>query len=368
MGVMAYPLRYALADLALALSRAPHRSTRCGRPRPGRPPTCSATAPACSCCATTAGTTRSPSTTATRRSHRSPRRSTGSASCPDDDFSTALAASRRPVVLAADGTEQLTELYAPVPAQRGDRASARRCRPRPWPTAPGEPLAGEAPTTCTRPCCARSSSTTRTSGYLVLTRATPGRVYSDRRGRAGPRHRRRAGPGAVQSARALERLRASEERYRRVLETIPEGVLQLDADGVATYANEPIGVVLGMPRAAARRGVAARLPGRPGPGGAGPPAHRVPRRAGPRSARTRLMRADGSQRSVRMSMMPLVDEHGQFGGVLCMITDTTDHIDARGPQAPARPPAPAGQPGPADRRHLARLQQPADRGAAARPT
>jgi nitrogen-specific signal transduction histidine kinase/CheY-like chemotaxis protein len=29
-------------------------------------------------------------------------------------------------------------------------------------------------------------------------------------------------------------------------------------------------------------------------------------------------------------MMPLTDEHGQYIGVLCMVTDTTDHIDARG--------------------------------------
>jgi nitrogen-specific signal transduction histidine kinase/CheY-like chemotaxis protein len=42
------------------------------------------------------------------------------------------------------------------------------------------------------------------------------------------------------------------------------------------------------------------------------------------------MRADGSQRSVRMSMMPLMDERHQFSGVVCMVTDTTDHIDARG--------------------------------------
>ena len=29
-------------------------------------------------------------------------------------------------------------------------------------------------------------------------------------------------------------------------------------------------------------------------------------------------------------MMPLEDETGRFGGVLCMVTDTTDHIDAKG--------------------------------------
>jgi nitrogen-specific signal transduction histidine kinase len=31
-----------------------------------------------------------------------------------------------------------------------------------------------------------------------------------------------------------------------------------------------------------------------------------------------------------MSMMPLMDDHARFTGVVCMVTDTTDHIDARG--------------------------------------
>ena len=83
---------------------------------------------------------------------------------------------------------------------------------------------------------------------MLLTRSEQGSAYSSAEVELA---RDIAGELALAcgTARARERLKASEERYRRVLETIPEGVLQLDPEGVATYANEPIGVVLGLPRA-----------------------------------------------------------------------------------------------------------------------
>jgi PAS domain S-box-containing protein len=166
------------------------------------------------------------------------------------------------------------------------------------------------------------------AGYLILTRSAPGSAYS-----AAEVELARDIAGelclAVSSARAMERLRASEEKYRRVLETIPEGVLQLDAEGVATYANEPIGVVLGLPRAQL---IGVSLRGFLDDQGQKELTRRLAECKAGRSTvgATRLLRADGSQRSVRISMMPLADEHGHYGGVVCMVTDTTDHIDARG--------------------------------------
>jgi PAS domain S-box-containing protein len=166
------------------------------------------------------------------------------------------------------------------------------------------------------------------AGYMVLTRETPGALYSTAEVELA---RDIAGELAlaVSSARAMERLRASEERYRRVLETIPEGVLQLDPEGVATYANEPMGVVLGLPRAQL---VGVSLRGFLDDQGQNELTRRLAECKAGRSTvgATRLMRADGSRRSVRMSMMPLIDDHGRFNGVVCMVTDTTDHIDARG--------------------------------------
>jgi len=295
MGVMAYPLRYALADLALALSRvsddaAEVRST--------------AARAAADMIGDGAGVQLLRDDgrydTITYR-HIDDERSASlgrvldhSGQLPDDDFSTALAASRRPIVLAGDGVE---------------------------------PLAGDEHHIHAAVLCPVIVDNTY-AGYLVLTRESPGAFYSTAEVELA---RDISGELAlaVSSARALERLRVSEERYRRVLETIPEGVLQLDPEGVATYANEPMGVVLGMPR---QQLVGVSLRGFLDNQGQKELTRRLAECQAGRSTvgATRLMRADGSQRSVRMSMMPLMDDRAQFTGVVCMVTDTTDHIDARG--------------------------------------
>jgi len=309
MGVMAYPLRYALADLALALSRASQDAS-----------TVRATAAqaAADMLGDAAGiqllredgrydtiTFHHPDDELTRPYAQLLDRD---GELPDDDFSTGLAASRRPVVLAGEGGEPLSELPRPRHQAYVDPGGAR-------------------PAVHSAVLCPVIVDNTY-AGYLVLVRADPGSLYTEAevelaRDIAGELSL------ALSSARAMERLRASEERYRRVLETIPEGVLQLDSEGVATYANEPIGVVLGLPRAQL---VGVSLRGFLDERGQAELMRRlIECRAGRSTVGgARLMRADGSQRSVRMSMMPLEDEHGQHGRVLCMITDTTDHIDARG--------------------------------------
>ena len=295
MGVMAYPLRYALADLALALSRVSHD-----------PAAVQATAAraAADMIGDGAGVQLLRDDgryDAITYHHIDDERSASLArvldhvgQLPDDDFSTALAASRRPIVLAGDGVE---------------------------------PLAGEEHQIHAAVLCPVIVDNTY-AGYLVLTREAPGSFYATAEVELA---RDIAGELALacSSSRALERLRASEERYRRVLETIPEGVLQLDPDGVVTYANEPIGVVLGMPRSDL---VGVSLRGFLNDQGQKELDRRINECREGRSTvgGTRLLRADGSQRSVRISMMPLMDDHHAFGGVVCMVTDTTDHIDARG--------------------------------------
>ncbi|GIF17805.1 hypothetical protein Ate02nite_05350 [Paractinoplanes tereljensis] len=295
MGVMAYPLRYALADLALALSRVANDSAEVRS---------TAARAAADMIGDGAGVQllrddgRYDSIiyrhVDDERSASLGRVLDHVSQLPDDDFSTALAASRRPIVLAGDGVEPLA----------GDEHHIH--------AAVLVPVIVD----------------NTYSGYLVLTRETPGAFYStaevelarDITGELAL---------AVSSARALERLRASEERYRRVLETIPEGVLQLDPDGVATYANEPMGVVLGLPRPQL---VGVSLRGFLDDQGQKELTRRLGECEAGRSTvgATRLMRADGSRRSVRMSMMPLMDDQSKYTGVVCMVTDTTDHIDARG--------------------------------------
>ncbi|MEU4424047.1 response regulator [Actinoplanes sp. NPDC024001] len=292
---MAYPLRYALADLALALSRAAAdpaevRST--------------AARAAADMIGDGAGVQLlrddgrydhiSYHHLDDERSGPLARALDRAGTSPDDEYSTTLAASRRPIVLAGESAAALS------PPEHGISAAVL---------------------------CPVIVDNTY-AGYLILTRHTEDAFYSTpevelARDIAGELSL------AVSSARAQERLRAAEERYRRVLETIPEGVLQLDPEGVATYANEPIGVVLGMPRAEL---IGVSLRGFLDNVGQKELDRRIAECRTGRSTvgATRLMRADGSRRSVRISMMPALDDHGEFAGVLCMITDTTDHIDARG--------------------------------------
>jgi two-component system cell cycle sensor histidine kinase/response regulator CckA len=303
MGVMAYPLRYALADLALALSRAIDADQV----------RVTAARAAADMLGDGAGVqllgddgryepityVHADDELALPYVHLLDRRGEQ----PDDDFSTNLAASRRPIVLTGENGEPLTEM----PRQRH--------------------TAYQDPDVHAAVLCPVIVDNTY-AGYLILTRATPGAVYTATevelaRDIAGELSL------AVSSARALERLRASEERYRRVLETIPEGVLQLDDEGRATYANEPIGVVLGMPR---QQLIGVSLRGFLDNTGQAELTRRLAECKAGRSTvgATRLLRAGGSHRSVRMSMMPLEDENGRYIGVLCMVTDTTDHIDAKG--------------------------------------
>ncbi|GAA0805614.1 response regulator [Spirilliplanes yamanashiensis] len=167
-----------------------------------------------------------------------------------------------------------------------------------------------------------------TAGHLVLVRTMRGATYS-----ADDAELAREVAGevglALSSARATARLRASEERYRLVLQTMPEGVLQLDAAGLTTYANEPMGVLLGVPH---QQLTGLALTGFLDARGQADLARRTAEcRAGRATVgESRIVRADGSVRTVRMAMTPLTTLTGDPDGVLCMITDTTDHIDARG--------------------------------------
>jgi two-component system cell cycle sensor histidine kinase/response regulator CckA len=134
---------------------------------------------------------------------------------------------------------------------------------------------------------------------------------------------------AVFSGRARERLQAAEERHRHILQRISEGVLLLDSEGRVTDANEPAGVMLG----------------RPADQVVGVPLHMFLERAeqvllsrrladslvGRTTTGTvRLVRADSSHRTVRVSLSPLPDQPGQPNGSVCVMSDATDQLDARG--------------------------------------
>jgi PAS domain S-box-containing protein len=125
-----------------------------------------------------------------------------------------------------------------------------------------------------------------------------------------------------------------------VLESIPEGVVQIDQAGNTTFANQPGSTLLGLPReqliGLPLRGFLddrgqRQLAGWLAAAGQGAtPGTQAGPTDGSTVADARVVRADGSTRSVRLCLTALQEGHGQPGSSLCMITDRTEHNDARG--------------------------------------
>jgi len=118
-------------------------------------------------------------------------------------------------------------------------------------------------------------------------------------------------------------LRASEARYRRLIDTAEEGIWLLDPAGVTTYLNERMAAMLGHP--------AAEVLGRPFTDFVHPDARAdaaallARRREGsPERHDLRLVRADGSGLWALVSLSPVPEEEGAWSGVLAMVTDVTE--------------------------------------------
>jgi PAS domain S-box-containing protein len=132
---------------------------------------------------------------------------------------------------------------------------------------------------------------------------------------------------AYAAAQAMTReLRASEERYRRIVETAGEGIWLLDAAHRIAFVNPRIAQWLGVPEAqmqgrpmddfmdpdeAARCRAALAALATQGSGDSG-------------AIELRLRRADGSAMWVSVSMRPIFDDAGNASGALGMLTDINE--------------------------------------------
>jgi diguanylate cyclase (GGDEF)-like protein/PAS domain S-box-containing protein len=125
------------------------------------------------------------------------------------------------------------------------------------------------------------------------------------------------------SKRAAEALRASEERYRRMVETAFEGIWMIDAQNITTFVNPRMAEMLGrtvekmMGRsvfdfldADARASFVTNHPGR--------------LKGFSQQTEVRFTRTDGTDCWTLLSISPNIDEAGRYAGSLAMVTDITE--------------------------------------------
>ena len=125
--------------------------------------------------------------------------------------------------------------------------------------------------------------------------------------------------------RSQEALRESEERARRLVETMNEGFGILDVEGALTYVNDRMCDMLDYRPAdlLGRRFVDLMDPDgpRPAEGDLAPRERRTP-------LRTTLLRADGGRLPALVSPRALTDARGRVTGSFAVITDISELIDA----------------------------------------
>lgn len=118
-------------------------------------------------------------------------------------------------------------------------------------------------------------------------------------------------------------LQIQEEQYRRIVETSAEGIWVLDQQGVVQFANQQIAVMLGYPLETLQDTSVFQFVHQ----------HDIPLLQDKLAARRqgvqerydfRFRRYDGSDLWVIVSETPLVDDKGNYIGVLGMITDITE--------------------------------------------
>jgi diguanylate cyclase (GGDEF)-like protein/PAS domain S-box-containing protein len=123
--------------------------------------------------------------------------------------------------------------------------------------------------------------------------------------------------------RAAEALRASEERYRRIVETAYEGIWVIDAQNITTFVNPRMAEMLGWTvEEMVGRSVLDFLDA---DAGATFNANRADRLEGNSLQReVRYKRKDGTDCWTLNSIRPNVDEAGHYAGSLAMVMDITE--------------------------------------------
>ncbi|MET0496167.1 MAG: PAS domain S-box protein [Actinoplanes sp.] len=133
---------------------------------------------------------------------------------------------------------------------------------------------------------------------------------------------------AVAAAQSVSRLRASESRYRRILETSLDGMWEGDHTAVTTFVNDRAAEMLGYPREAMLGQPLARFLG--GQSAAGPPGSVtgcLTRVAQQREVE--LVRADGTRLWAEVNAVALPDDAASPARFFGTFRDISDRVRAR---------------------------------------
>ena len=139
--------------------------------------------------------------------------------------------------------------------------------------------------------------------------------------------RRRAQSLASIAVKQRQELIASEDRYRRIVESAHEGIWELDVDGRTRFANHRMAEMLHCPDEALRASAVTDFLDEEGRKQI--LALRERRREGiSEQVELRFQRKDGSELWTLISASPVYDAKGGFDGVLGLISDITERKQA----------------------------------------
>ena len=131
----------------------------------------------------------------------------------------------------------------------------------------------------------------------------------------------------MQGDRAVEELRASEDRYRRVVETANEGIWSMDGEHRTTYVNQAMATMLGYNP---QEMIGVKVEAYFFPEDMDFHQQRMDTRHWGKDEiyERRFRRRDGSELWTLVSATVLMDGHGAFGGSFAMFTDITSRKKA----------------------------------------
>ncbi len=125
--------------------------------------------------------------------------------------------------------------------------------------------------------------------------------------------------------KAQDALRASEERYRQIVETANEGIWTIDANSITTFMNSRMASMLGYTQDEV---IGMPLTSIVSKAEQPKAAQNIQSLRQGRRSESALLRKDGTELWVSVSSTPRMNAAGEYAGALAMITDRTEHREA----------------------------------------